>query len=588
MTRKAETPPSDLKQQIEQIAAISQNARTTWFGLIALTLFVGVTLLAHTDADFFARDAATTLPILNIDVPVIAFFVMAPLLVTAIHVYLQVYLVTLWDALGRAPAQVEDAPLADRVFPWLMSHAALQLRTRQRKVEKDAPSANPRAMGWLVEATSATLGWVFPLAILTALWLRSMPLHSEWLTGWIAVCLWVSSLVACAGFFAMRRAMAKPNSTTGTNVWVGIWGAAALSFGLCTTFEVTWVTNSTRWFHLSQDQRNRLPTWLPKKSAITPFLPGRARLEEVRLTPRPKGWKPFELWLEDERRANLRDDGIRKDDRWGDPKQDPMIPNAEEMKRWRLLIAELDAPSLKERDLRDANARGAFLPGADLRGANLTRADLREARLDGANLTCARDPVWKNDEKGGYIADESLCVRLQGADLREARMDGANLFGARMEGANLFGARMEGADLRGAWMEGANLNWARMEGANLFGAQMGGSKCTSVAFLATLVHSADLTCHNLSQANLKLAVGDSETLLPPGRTVWSCLARDALSEKTLDRIDGLLQHHPKESDDPFRVTRGQFERVLFCDPNDNDPLRRRPILLTGKTIWVPN
>ena len=44
----------DTHARHKQIKKIAQNARTTWFGLLALLVFVGVTLMGHKDSDVFA------------------------------------------------------------------------------------------------------------------------------------------------------------------------------------------------------------------------------------------------------------------------------------------------------------------------------------------------------------------------------------------------------------------------------------------------------------------------------------------------------------------------------------------------------
>ncbi|MEL6197359.1 MAG: hypothetical protein AAFT19_05905, partial [Pseudomonadota bacterium] len=103
--------------EIAHIREISQNARTTWFGLLALLAFIGVTLMAHEDAHFFARDVETQLPLVNISVPTVAFFIGAPLLLTAVYAYLHLYLVVLWDALARAQDEVDGVALVDRIYP---------------------------------------------------------------------------------------------------------------------------------------------------------------------------------------------------------------------------------------------------------------------------------------------------------------------------------------------------------------------------------------------------------------------------------------------------------------------------------------
>ncbi len=193
-------PEPDPKIILDHIAEVSKNARATWFGLLGLLAFVGVTLLGHKDADFFAYGAETQLPLIGIKVPVTAFFVFAPLFVAALYAYLHLYLMTLWDDLADAPAQIDGQPLADRVFPWLISFAALWYRDRKRHDR----SAAPRALGGLVVAVSLALGPVFSIAVLALLWWRSMPAHDEQLTLWIGLCIWFAAFIGLTGFLTAR------------------------------------------------------------------------------------------------------------------------------------------------------------------------------------------------------------------------------------------------------------------------------------------------------------------------------------------------------------------------------------------------
>jgi len=70
-------------------------------------LFCGVALLDVQDRDFFEYGAATQLPLLGVEVPVVGFFVTAPLLVLGLYVYLHIYLAKLWLELGKASPQTQ-------------------------------------------------------------------------------------------------------------------------------------------------------------------------------------------------------------------------------------------------------------------------------------------------------------------------------------------------------------------------------------------------------------------------------------------------------------------------------------------------
>jgi len=86
----------------------------------------------------------------------------------------------------------------------------------------------------------------------------------------------------------------------------------------------------------------------------------------------------------------------------------------------------VDAPSLREANLREANLEGAKLRWADLRRADLRWADLRRADLEGAKLPGAI-------LRGAMLRE----ANLRGADLREADLRGAYLREADLEGAKL-------------------------------------------------------------------------------------------------------------------------------------------------------
>lgn len=59
---------------LARVEAISTNARATWFALLGLLTFVLITLLSVKDIDFFGYGRATTLPLVNVDVPTLYFF----------------------------------------------------------------------------------------------------------------------------------------------------------------------------------------------------------------------------------------------------------------------------------------------------------------------------------------------------------------------------------------------------------------------------------------------------------------------------------------------------------------------------------
>jgi uncharacterized protein YjbI with pentapeptide repeats len=141
---------------------------------------------------------------------------------------------------------------------------------------------------------------------------------------------------------------------------------------------------------------------------------------------------------------------------------------------------KLEAISVVNEDLRNANLSGANLYNANLSGAvlynaNLSRADLCEADLSGADLTKA----------------DLIKAVLIGADLSEARLIGANLSFAKLDEANL-----REAHLRIAYLGGADFTLADLTKADLT--------------------NADLTKAKISDSQLASAILDETTTMPNG------------------------------------------------------------------------
>lgn len=441
---------------LAQIAEISKNARTSWFGLIFILLFCGVALLDVQDRDFFEYGAATQLPLLGVNVPVVGFFVTAPLLLLGLYIYLHIYLAKLWLELGKAPAQPKGIDLDRAVFPWLIADAALRLRD-------DVPK---RAFGWLTWLASLCLGWLFGPVIIGAFWVRSWPYHHEILTLYLGALLLVALWVGWDSWTARRQMVQGHALRSARYRWpVGLTLGAVLTV-------MGWEATEGGWLsRLPEPVKKRVESYyaawfLPKGSQasftiddMTFLYP--AKLAGANLVEMPPGWMGRDRALREYRRKHGAAHKREAD-------ENPDIPPLEE---------EFEEQRREQR--------------AALNAKSFARADLRKADLAGAFLA--------------------------GADLRRARLEGASLWQARLEGANLFWARLEGADLRWARLEGANLLLARLEGANLREASF---KSTTLQFITNDFSDssfADFTgAEGMTQAMVDRMFGNAATILPKG------------------------------------------------------------------------
>ena len=699
--RKIPPRGPDPEAALRHIDGISQNARANWFALLGLLAYVGVTMMAHKDADFFAYGVATQLPIINLSVPTVAFFIAAPLLMAAVYCYFQVYLVSLWDEVADAPPKFVDGILFDYVFPTFITQSAVLYRAR---VRADG-SAVPRAFsGPMLVITVALVWWTTPL-LLAYVFLRSTANHDTLLSAWIGLCLWAVLLFGHRGFrvarqrldghprsivHAPRRAssrrqaarvgvailaiawlftsgfepivrwFADPNvglnrilatapseldqalTRFATSLALEDWLPHNLGWHRDLSEPVSWAYRTPEddnvvWAKGERPRYDRLAEWT--RITLTP-----ATFAEAPLTPRPSDWRSFANWMEDFEASYRQRKGLKPNAPLGAHEDDYKADAAE---RYADYIAALATPILQNRDVRNAKAERAFLPGADLRRAQMQGADLIVAQMQGADLIGAEmqganligAQMQGTNLSGAEMQGANLSLaemqganlslaemqgadligaQMQGADLSSAKMQGANLFDAQMQGANLSRAQMQGANLSDAEMQGANLSDAQMQGAillvaemqgtNLSGAEMQGANLSvakmqgadlseaqaimaecQAANLSAAWHSAILLCLNspIEQSQLAYATGDRNTRLPLGLHVSTCLneAPDTLPEP----FKSAIALHGEGS--IFRISSEEYHNLILCDPNAEDETKRTPHIIEGTMVrrgdhWV--
>lgn len=201
-----------------------------------------------------------------------------------------------------------------------------------------------------------------------------------------------------------------------------------------------------------------------------------------------------------------------------DPNEDAWMPDLKKIETQSTLAGEERADqwwkafgaglNLTGRHLRGFSAPDARLPklnigkGTDLQGAYLRGAQLQGAKLGGAQLKGAN--LESAQLQGAFLSN----TRLQGANLKSAHLQGAKLDGAQLQGAYLGAAQLQGAMLNVAQLQEANLEVAQLQGAFLAGAQLQGAYLHNANMQGANLMGAKLQGANLAEAGLQGAVLD--------------------------------------------------------------------------------
>ncbi|WP_223421129.1 pentapeptide repeat-containing protein [Tateyamaria pelophila] len=497
---------ADLPTEVARINALTTNARTTWFALLGVLVFVGITLMGVEHIDFYGVNRATKLPLVDVEVPTRLFFIAAPILTFAIYGYFHLYLIRLWDALGAADAFVKRTPLGDVITPWLVSDAALHLRNKKREDR----CTTPRSLEGAAMVLNVALAWGFGLMILFALWMTSMAARSPDMSLVAGLMLIAAGWIGLASWLVMRRRMRGLSVTDKRPLWawaaLGLGGAAAIVFVGAVSIERT--SGMLGFYPRAAAAEAAIGTWLARNDppeaddafdfpenfwSLGLLTLGPVNLVGEALVEKPDNWLPHDIarsefrpkWCEREavdcqNMSAQQADAFQAEwvtrrsaqiDALGKPEVNHVNPT-----QYREMNADLRAfVRANGLDLRKLDMRGAFLPGM-----NLVAADLNGAKLDGAVL--------------------------EGADLFEAQMQQANLSAAQMERANLNSAQMDGAILNAAQMDGADLRFAHVKGANLVDSHL-----TRSDLRGTHMQGADLSFASLVAADLRSAQMEGQT-----------------------------------------------------------------------------
>lgn len=413
---------------------LSKAAATQSLTYLLLWLYLAFTVASVTDYDLLIENPIK-LPIFNLEIGLIAFFVAAPPLFWLVQLYMVRKLAVIGEAvteyLAAAKQQAESAGADSRAVLERLRHRAdgfviTRLLARFDDIvlpdgERGPPSSD-LAAALTVLAAGATL-IVAPLLLYFGFQIRFLAYQSEFITWWHRI--WVlAGLMLCAA--AGRTAKLS---------WSG-----ALRAVLVLLLHLIGLIRLCRYLHLPDW---RAPTWVARPigllSWLGPVAP-RAILFMLSLTSLIVLTFPGETMSDDELLAEWGMGGELAE-LVGVPRT--LTPKAAFDRE---AVAKALASGEKPVGLDQAGPPPVDLRHRDFSGRSLRGIDLAGAWLQGAKFVGAQ---------------------LQGSFFLQAQLQGANLSGAELQGARLGGAKLQGSDLSLAKLHGSDLGWAQLQGADM-------------------------------------------------------------------------------------------------------------------------
>ena len=173
--------PSEEELRAEA-AQSSEKNRNFFIATLGLQLYVQVIVASTTDLQILLLNEGIRLPFVDVYVPLLGFYIAAPLFVLAMHFNLLQNLEShLYKLRGWANACPDNVP-RHRIQPFIFDFALL---------ERDG-----RLTGMVRFFTYLLVLWLTPFTLLMILW-RMTDFQELWLTGWHYFVFLVDMLIIC-------------------------------------------------------------------------------------------------------------------------------------------------------------------------------------------------------------------------------------------------------------------------------------------------------------------------------------------------------------------------------------------------------
>ncbi|MFZ2726122.1 MAG: pentapeptide repeat-containing protein [Methylococcaceae bacterium] len=490
--------------------------RELYFVFLSIAVYMGV-IVAGTTHEMLLKESPIKLPLLDVEVSILGFYVVAPYLFWIFHFHflLQLYLLA------------QKLRLFEKYLILITDNAIKEkLRTQLANVifsHSLIGAQHDSFMRMLLRIMVSISINVMPLILLLLVQIRFIPYHSELIND-------SQRLVVILDVLTLIVFLAKISGTTFSAYVINVINDVHYCYNHCLTFVIEIFTTSslsaltTPAINFSSLVTIVLSTLVISSSFlfVVPDENCESPLNKIgnnycRFL-YGKNIYPCKKSIQDEISAfqNLTITWIILTKSDLSPEIATLLSAKEKDDN---LLKNLVGLDLNQRDLNCTDFINSHFMYADLQETNFKKADLSDAHLEEADLSDAH---------------------LEEADLGGAHLEGADLSGAHLEGAVLKEAHLEGAVLKEAYLEGADLSKARLNGADLSGAHIEGTllksaninlvNFTNVTLILTQEHYAELQQNlksnginqELSNNILRLLEVDKATDLSTAKSYQDC------------------------------------------------------------------
>jgi uncharacterized protein YjbI with pentapeptide repeats len=459
----------EIKKAVEDAASVSGGL---WLSYLFVLSYIAIAAGAVTHEDLLL-ERPVKLPFLNVELPLLAFFALAPFVVLIIHAYALMHFIMLGKKASRfhneLRHQFPDCETEIQRGGAAPEGASKEIRDKLRRllpsnifvqILAGPPELRGGIFGSMLKLIALTTLVALPVLVLLLLQIQFLPFHDVNITNAQRAALFLDIVLL---WLLRPPILANLDESPQRVKFISRrLRAFGLAFASVTSIATIWFS-----FMLATIPNEWRSGPLSYVAAIEP----KAANKLVFGVAGPKTALITGSWPANTLR--LQDFDIYEALKVDDPKKLDWKDHTFDLHSRQLEGAVFHRAKLGKVDLKEAHLEGALMYEAKLQGASLDRAHLQGASLDQAQLQGAslyQAELQGASLRGAQLQGASLnFAQLQGASLSEARLQGASLWSAELQGASLEFAQLQGASLDAARLQGASLSKAQLQGASLYG-----------------------------------------------------------------------------------------------------------------------
>ena len=491
----ATTDTKGLEALLSALNKSAERMQTLWFSFIGLTLYFLVTALTTTHMNLLLNEAQV-LPIISMKVPLLPFYVIAPIFYVVIHFYVLLMLVLL----ARSARVFEDA--LHRSIRLESERETFRMRLENSLFLQLLVGAAPERSGvngFLLATMALITIAVAPVVTLLVIQLRFLPYHHFEITWLHRAMVGLDVVLVFLLWRGYRRRWGRPwpigpvATWRSRGRWWAIGGTAAVVASGLGAGTTAWLTLfEGRWYGEPEAGWASSDRW--KRGLIV----GKATAFRDRLNVHGETIVGAELFDKAEKESK----SLQKNSKYS---------RTHDFSNRNFIGADFGETDLRRVDfsgslLHDTSFSQAYMQDCQLRDTQMWRANFSQARAQGANYFRAQmqdasfDFARMQDAK--FVSAEMQGVRFEGT-----QMEGAIFLWAELQGASFVRAHMQGAKFAFAHMQGASFDRAQMQGASFVLTEMQGVNFDRVqaqgaSFYAAQMQGADIEATDMSNADL--------------------------------------------------------------------------------------